>query len=95
MDFKIIHDTKNHKFTTTVDENECYLNYNLPRKNVIDFYFTFVPGEVRGKGIAAKLVEEGLKYAEKNKLKVIPSCSYVSVYIHRNEEYKVLLESED
>ena len=95
MDFKIIHDIKNHKFTTTVDENECYLNYNLPRKNVIDFYFTFVPGEVREKGIAAKLVEEGLKYAEKNKLKVIPSCSYVSVYIHRNEEYKVLLESED
>ena len=94
MDIEIKHDLKNHKFTTTVEEHECYLNYNLPRKNVIDFYFTYVPGELRGKGIAAKLVDEGAKYAGQNNLKVIPSCSYVNVYMHRNEKYKSLLESE-
>ena len=77
-----------------MDDSECYLNYNLPRKNVIDFYFTYVPGELRGKGIAAKLVEEGLQYAEKEKLKVIPSCSYVNIYIHRYEKYMNLLESD-
>ena len=94
MDLKIIHDLKNHKFTTTVDDYECYLNYNLPRKNIIDFYFTYVPGELRGRGIAAQLVEEGLKFAEKSKMQVIPSCSYVNIYIHRNEKYLSLLESD-
>lgn len=94
MDLKITHDQNNHKFITKIDDRDCYLNYNLPRKNIIDFYFTYVPGELRGKGIAAKLVEEGLKYAEKNKLQVIPSCSYVNIYIHRNEKYMSLLESD-
>jgi len=93
MDTNIQHDQKNHKFTVTIEGSECYLNYNLPRANVIDFYFTYVPGDLRGRGIAALLVEEGLKYAEKNKLQVIPSCSYVNIYIHRNEKYKGLLES--
>ncbi len=92
MDIEIKHDKKNHKFITTMDDSECYLNYNLPRKNVIDFYFTYVPGELRGKGIAAKLVEEGLQYAEKEKLQVIPSCSYVNIYIHRYKKYMNLLE---
>ena len=94
MDMEITHDQKNQKFITTVDNLECYLNYNLPRKNVIDFYFTYVPGELRGRGIAAKLVEEGLKFAEKHSLQVIPSCSYVNIYIHRNEKYQGLLESD-
>ncbi len=94
MDTNIQHDQKNHKFTVIVGESECYLNYNLPRTNVIDFYFTYVPGDLRGRGIAANLVEAGLKYAEKNKLQVIPSCSYVNIYIHRHEKYKGLLESD-
>jgi len=94
MDITIKHDQKNQKFVTTVDNSECYLNYNLPRKNVIDFYFTYVPGDLRGRGIAAQLVEEGLKFAEKNSLQVIPSCSYVNIYIHRHEKYMDLLESD-
>ncbi len=94
MDTNIFHDQKDHKFTVTVEGSECYLNYNLPRSNVIDFYFTYVPGELRGRGIASLLVEEGLEYAEKNKLKVIPSCSYVNIYIHRHEKYMGLLESD-
>ena len=92
MDIKITHDLKNHKFIATVDDIECYLNYSLPRKNVIDLYSTYVPAELRGRGIAAHLVEAGLKYAKKNSLQVIPSCSYVDVYIHRHEKYLKLLD---
>lgn len=94
MDIKIKHDQKNHKFTATIDGSECYLKYNLLENNVIDFNHTFVPREVRGNGIAAQLVEEGLKYAEGNNFKVIPSCSYVKIYIDRNDKFKSLLESE-
>ncbi len=93
MDIKIIHDQKNHIFKTSIDDKSC-LNYKMPDKNVINFYHTFVPDKLRGQGIAAKLVEAGLKYAEKNKFRVIPDCSYVKVYIERNEKYKSLLKSE-
>lgn len=91
MDSKIVHDQKNHRFIVNIEGNACYLNYNLPRENVIDFNSTYVPGPVRGRGIAAQLVEEGLKFAENNKLRVIPSCSYVSLYIDRHEKYQKLL----
>jgi predicted GNAT family acetyltransferase len=94
MDIKIIHDQKNRKFTTSVDNSECYLNYNFTRENVMDFYFTYVPGELRGKGIAGKLVEEGLKYAWENNLSVIPSCSYVSSYVRRNDKYESIIVEE-
>ena len=93
MDIKIIHDQKNHTFKTSTDD-ECCLNYKMVNKKVINFYHTYVPEKLRGQGIAAKLVEAGLNYAEKNNLRVIPDCSYVRVYIERNKKYKSLLESE-
>jgi predicted GNAT family acetyltransferase len=94
MDIKIKHNRKNHKFTATIDGYECCLNYRMPREDIIEYYHTFVPDALRGRGIAAHLVEAGLKFAEKNKMRVIPSCSYVSVYIQRNEKYKSLVASE-
>lgn len=93
MDYKIKHDKKNHKFTITIDDSESYLSYRMQGKEAINFYSTYVPRELRGKGIAAQLVEEGLQFAVKNNLRVIPSCSYVSIYIERNEKYKDLVES--
>lgn len=95
MDYKVTHDKKNHKFTITTDDLESYLSYKPEGKKIINFYSTYVPQELRGKGIAAILVEHGLQYAVKNKMHVIPSCSYVSTYIDRNEKYKELVETED
>ena len=93
MDIKIIHDQKNHTFKTSIDD-ECCLNYKMIDKNVINFYHTFVPEKLRGKGIAATLVEAGLRYAGNNNLRVIPDCSYVRLFIQRNDKYRSLLESE-
>ena len=94
MDYKITHDKKNHKFTTTIDGSECYLSYSYEEDDVLDFYFTFVPGELRGKGVAAELVEAGLKYAIENNLRIIPRCSYVNLYVQRHGEYKKIIESD-
>lgn len=94
MGYKIIHDEKNHKFTVTIDNLESHLNYSNEGENIVDFYSTFVPRELRGKGIAALLVEEGLRYAAENNLRVIPSCSYVNAYVQRHEEYKDIIEKD-
>lgn len=47
---------------------------------------TGVNPELRGQGLAEKLVLEAVEYARKNQLKIIPFCSYVSVYIGKHPE---------
>ena len=41
------------------------------------FESTVVSAELRGQGIAGKLLEAGVKYARENNLKIVPICSYV------------------
>ena len=48
---------------------------------------TEVPEALQGQGIAGKLVKTALESARRQGLKVIPSCSYVDVYMRRHPEY--------
>ncbi|MES2697869.1 MAG: GNAT family N-acetyltransferase, partial [Verrucomicrobiota bacterium] len=61
------------------------------REGTMTMTHTFVPPELRGKGIAEKLVRAALDYARAEKLRVIPACSYVAMFIERHPEYKPLL----
>ncbi len=47
---------------------------------------TGVNPELRGQGFAEKLVLKAVDYAREHQLKVLPFCSYVSVYIGRHPE---------
>ena len=90
MDIEIKQDTEKNRFVTYVESYEAVVEYTL-KDNVIDLYRTFTPPELRGKGVAGKLVKYALEYAKENNLKVIPTCSYVRGYIERHENYKELL----
>jgi len=57
----------------------------------LELYHTYVPERFRGQGIAAKLAEEALNYAKLENIKVVPTCSYIAVYIERHPEYRGLL----
>ncbi|WP_263142817.1 GNAT family N-acetyltransferase [Pseudomonas sp. RIT-PI-AD] len=81
----IHHDQAGHQFETTVDGYRAYLAYMDLGKQTLDIYRTFVPNELRGRGIAAALTETALKYAEQRGYTVIPSCSYVERYMERRE----------
>ncbi len=86
------HDAKSRKFFVMLESEEAVLNYHL-QENVIDFYHTFVPESGRGKGIAEKLVKAGFEYAREQKLKVIPTCPYISgTFLNRHPEYQPLVE---
>jgi predicted GNAT family acetyltransferase len=91
MELDIKHDKKNQRFYAILNGKEAKLDYSFVDEETINFRFTYVPLELRGKGIAAKIVEEGLRYAIENNYKIIPSCSYVDLFIERNEKYKNLL----
>ena len=55
---------------------------------------TFVPPELRGRGIAERLVRRALDDARAQNLKVVPACSYVAAFIKRHSEYHSLLAGE-
>lgn len=67
------------------------VRYSKPRDGVLDLYSTFVPNDLRGKGLAEDLVQQVLQHVREHQLKVIPSCWYVARYIDRNGEYADLL----
>ena len=48
---------------------------------------TFVPPELRGLGVAEKLVRTALVDARAKGLKVVPACSYVAKFMERHAEY--------
>lgn len=86
----ITHDVKNQKFFVIIDGLESYLGY-VKTNDTLNLVHTFVPSVLRGKGIAAKLVEAALQNARKNAYKIIPSCSYVSNYIEQHPEFADLI----
>jgi uncharacterized protein len=81
----IEHDVIKHQFELVVDGHRAYLAYMDLGKQTLDFYRTFVPSDLRGRGIAARLTEHALDYAERMGYSVIPSCSYVERYMQRRE----------
>lgn len=91
METIIIHDEENKKFVTTIDGYEATLEYKITNEKTINFYRTYVPDELRGKGIAGKLTNKGIEYAIEKRLKVIPGCSYVSSFFKKNQQFNFLL----
>ena len=66
------------------------LDYTLSGGRVV-FTHTGVPPAYQGQGLAARLVEAGLQWAQGQGLKVVPACSYVHVYIQRHPEWQNLV----
>lgn len=86
----IKHDQTNHEFYIETQEGKALLHYEC-QGDKLNFHHTFVPLELRGKGLAEKIVEAGFQYADQNKLKVIPSCPYVARLVMKNPEWKRLV----
>jgi predicted GNAT family acetyltransferase len=86
----ITHLANQRRFETHVDGLRCELDYIL-HDQVMAMTHTGVPRALEGRGIAAQLVEAGLKWAQAEGLKVRPVCSYVLVYMKRHAEWQHLL----
>jgi uncharacterized protein len=83
------HNVAEHRFDATVDGHLCVAEYEQRDREIV-FTHTYVPSELRGRGIAEKLVRTALEYARAENLRVIPQCSYVAVFIRRNREFAEL-----
>ncbi|WP_299069124.1 GNAT family N-acetyltransferase, partial [Accumulibacter sp.] len=66
------------------------LSYVIEGERVI-LDHTFVPDELRGRGIAAALARKALDEARQRRWKIVPRCSYVASFIQRHPEFADLV----
>jgi hypothetical protein len=45
--------------------------------NTLDFYHVYVPDPYRNRGVAGKILIAAFEYAQKEGLKVIPTCPFI------------------
>lgn len=88
QEITIQHDLADKQFYVTIDGSRAYLAYMDLGRKTLDIYRTFVPNALRGKGLAAKLTERALQFANEEGYQVIPSCSYVERYMQRQEKLR-------
>lgn len=81
----IHHDNELHRFTLPAGNTDAVLEYYLFQQadgsRCVDFTRTWVPPAQRGKGLAERLVREGLRWAKSEGLKIQASCWYVAKFL--------------
>jgi predicted GNAT family acetyltransferase len=60
-------------------DGEGFLEYRLPSPAVMDMVHTYVPRSKRGQGLAARLCDAAFAHARGRGMRVVPTCSYISV----------------
>jgi predicted GNAT family acetyltransferase len=86
-DLTLRHEPMRRRFVATTRDGEGILEYSEIDARTLDYNHTFVPRELRGGGIASKLVAYALDYAQENGLGVVPSCPFVARYMDQHPEY--------
>jgi predicted GNAT family acetyltransferase len=92
MELTITHEEQAHRFICLDEGHECTVEYEQ-KNNVMDIYRTFVHPDLRGRGIAEKLLVAAIDYARKNGLSIFPSCSYAVTYFRRHPEQAEVLDT--
>jgi predicted GNAT family acetyltransferase len=86
----VVHNAGAHRYEATVDGHISICEYTLQGDQLVVTH-TAVPSELRGRGIAERLVRAALADARKRGLLVVPACSYVATFIARHKEFQDLL----
>jgi predicted GNAT family acetyltransferase len=87
--FEVRHNTAEHRFEAEVEGQLSVADYTLQGDTIV-FTHTYTPPALRGRGIAEKLVRAALEHAREKKLRVVPACSYVDIFMQRHAEFEPL-----
>ena len=92
IQIKLTQNEKRGEFTLYVNgEHSGEMNFIYKEIDVISVNHTGVHPELKGYGLGKNLMEEMVKFARENNLKVIPTCPYVKIMIDRVPEYQDVL----
>lgn len=91
----VTHNVKLQRFESqAADAPLAFLSYIHDGEHVI-LDHTFVPDELRGRGVAAVLVRAALDEARQQRWKIVPRCWYVAGFIERNPEFADLVDRKE
>lgn len=82
-EFQLFHNSEKTRYEFHVDGLIPHVEYEI-KENSIYLTHTRVPEELRGKGIAGKLVAAVLEELIISDYKIIPVCDYVKAFIEKN-----------
>lgn len=87
----VVHEQDQNRFILSLEgiDEPAVLRYRVKEVDgvtVYDMYSTRVPEDMRGQGIAGKLVKSALATVRENGFRAIPTCPYIPVYLKRNPE---------
>lgn len=85
MSSPVTHRPDECRFEVTIDGHTGIATYS-GKKGVWAMDHTYVPDALRGRGVAAVLVEAALAAAREAGVKIEPQCSYVARYMERHPE---------
>jgi predicted GNAT family acetyltransferase len=86
----IEHDQEKKLFYTEIEGDTAYLSYQQIDDETLDYVSTYVPDELRGRGLAGRLARTALDYAQEHNYGVRPSCSFVAKFLDKHPEYASL-----
>ena len=87
---QVNHRSQGQCFEAIVDGQRCVADYQR-HGDVVRLTHTFVPPALEGRGIAGQLIHAALTWADAEKLKVDPQCSYAAMYVQRHPEWRRLV----
>ncbi len=74
------------------DDVLAEMTYHMNGKNTMVIDHTEVDESLRGRNIGFELVKEGVEYARREGLKIIPVCKFAKSVFDRKEELRDVLE---
>lgn len=86
----IQHITKSNKGTFSIDEHGesiAEMVYEIENKGTITIVHTEVKEGFEGKGIGQQLVEESVKYARENHIKIKATCVFAKNILQISDQY--------
>ncbi len=89
----IIHDPEGRRFYCEDSGHTAELTYSVLENGTLDYNHTFVPEALRGSGLAGELVLAACQYARLAGKKILPSCSFVDMWLKRHREYADLIDT--
>ena len=80
----VVHHPEQRRFEVPLEGGEhAELTYTL-QPGTLTITHTYVPRPFEGRGVAGRMTEAALDYAERNRLEVVPVCSFAVSYLARH-----------